>query len=92
MDADKFHAQVLAPLAEILEFTPEVDVVDADSITLETTEVTFDVMEKLSIAFGTKSINVRTRREALSGCSTCNFYYEVGTITVENITRWPGVS
>lgn len=70
---------------------PAVLDVDKDSFKAELRyhETTFSDLEKLSIAFGTKDINLGTERRDDGYCETCSYSYTVNTIRVESITKWP---
>lgn len=86
-DFDNF---VMPVISEALGFTPELIDFGGDWLDLQVSDVTFDILVKLSELLGTRVINVRTERHQIGcGDGTCDFSYDVGLIRIDEIATWP---
>jgi hypothetical protein len=90
-DFDKVRLEI----DEILEGIPPCELhADGRGLTIEfdnAPEVTFDLLSRLALLFGTTKINVRSETRSTGGCDTCDFEYGVAIVSISDVAVWPGV-
>ena len=57
---------------------------------VDSTDVSFDDLAKLSEEFGTRRINIRSETREEGYCETCRYTSSVAIVEISGITRWPG--